>query len=248
MAAKVNAITENQIPKHVAIVMDGNGRWAELRRRPRYFGHVRGSSRVRSIVETASNLGIQALTLYAFSTENWKRPEAERSVLWKLLIKHLKKEIPHLRANNVRLRVMGEIERLPEDVRLAIDVATSELSNCTGMILTFAVSYGSRREILNAAYRWAKEHFETCGQGAVEPSEKTFENYLWTADMHQLAAVDLVIRTSGEQRTSNYLLWQAAYAEYSFVQDLWPDFTPDRFRDVIKEYGQRERRFGNVKK
>ena len=193
--------------------MDGNGRWAQRRRHPRVFGHIRGASRIAGIVREADRLGVKALTLYAFSTENWTRPEDERSVLWKLLIKFLKREEAELAKNNVRLRIIGEIDRLSPEVRAALDPAVALLSKNTGLQLTFAVSYGSRREILRAAEAFARD----CTEGKRKPVELAgpdgdaiFERYLWTGDLAELADVDLVIRTSGEYRVSNFLLWQSA--------------------------------------
>lgn len=226
--------------------MDGNGRWAERRHHPRVFGHIRGSSRVKSIVEEASALGIQALTLYAFSTENWKRPEAELGVLWKLLRKFLLKERAELNRKNVRLRVIGEIERLGPDVREVLDPTIEMLSGNTGLQLTFAVSYGSRVELMRASRLFA----EDCVAGRRSPldmSESVMQEYLWTESLGQLSDVDLVIRTSGEKRVSNFLLWQAAYAEFYFTDLCWPDFGPDHLRSAVQDFSKRDRRFGALK-
>ena len=236
-------------PKHVAIIMDGNGRWAQRRHHPRVFGHIRGASRISKVVREADRLGVKALTLYAFSTENWTRPEDERSVLWKLLIKFLKREENELARNNVRLRIIGEVDRLSPEVRAVLDPAMARLSKNTGLQLTFAVSYGSRREILRATEAFARD----CADGKRNPSDLTgpgadeiFERYLWTGDLAELADVDLVIRTSGEYRVSNFLLWQSAYAEYIFIEKCWPDFAPEDLRDAIETYSGRDRRFGAV--
>ncbi len=236
-------------PKHIAIIMDGNGRWAQRRRHPRVFGHIRGASRIGATVREADRLGVKALTLYAFSTENWARPEDERSVLWKLLIKFLKREEADLARNNVRLRVIGEVDRLSPEVRAVLDPAIARLAGNTGLQLTFAVSYGSRREILRAAEAFARD----CASGARKPSElagpggdAVFERYLWTGDQGELADVDLVIRTSGEFRVSNFLLWQSAYAEYIFIEKCWPDFAPEDLRRAVETYSSRDRRFGAV--
>jgi undecaprenyl diphosphate synthase len=234
-------------PKHIAIIMDGNGRWAERRHHPRVFGHIRGASRIRNIVMEANSFGVKALTLYAFSTENWNRPDAERALLWKLLIKFLKKEEAELARNNVRLRIIGEIDRLTPEVRAVLDPAVERLSKNTGLQLTFAVSYGSRREILRAAEAFAQD----CVSGKRKPSDLAgkegaaiFEDYLWTGDLEELSDVDLVIRTSGEYRVSNFLLWQSAYAEYIFIEKCWPDFAPGDLRRAIETYTNRDRRFG----
>lgn len=233
------------IPKHIAIIMDGNGRWAQRRGHPRIFGHVRGSARVKSIVEEASRLGIQALTLYAFSTENWSRPEAERKVLWKLLKKYVKKNEDELNRQNVKLHIIGEMERLDADVQDVLRSAIAKLSGNTGLKLTFALSYGARTELVRAARDFARD----CLEGRVQPqmmSEDMMEKYLWTAQFGPLASVDLFIRTSGECRVSNFLLWQSAYAEFVFLDVGWPDFEPKHLHTAISEYSKRDRRFGGI--
>lgn len=233
------------LPRHVAIIMDGNGRWAQRRNHPRVFGHIRGASRIKAIVKEADALGIKALTLYAFSTENWSRPSSELSVLWKLLVKFLKKEEAELQKNNVQLNIIGEIERLSPEVQTVLKPAMQRLSKNTGLKLNFAVSYGSRRETLRAAQLFAKD----CLENQKNPEtldEKSWEQYLWTSILGELADVDLVIRTSGEIRISNFLLWQAAYAEYLFVEKCWPDFLPEDLRDAVAAFANRERRFGKL--
>lgn len=233
------------VPRHVAIIMDGNGRWAQRRRHPRVYGHVRGSSRVKSITREADRLGVKALTLYAFSTENWSRPDTELKVLWKLLKKYLLREVEELHRENVRLHVIGEVDRLDRDVREVLDSATARLAGNSGLQLTFAVSYGSRRELARAARLFA----EDCVVGKRKPdemSEVLMDQYLWTDVLGELAQVDLVIRTSGEKRVSNFLLWQAAYAEYYFTDLCWPDFSPENLRDALADYASRERRFGGL--
>lgn len=225
--------------------MDGNGRWAQRRGYPRVFGHIRGASRIRKVVTEADRLGIKALTLYAFSTENWGRPEEEKALLWKLLIKFLKKEEADLARNNVRLRIIGEIDRLNPEVRAVLDPAVKRLSKNTGLQLTFAVSYGSRKEILRAAETFARE----CAEGKRKPedlNDRLWGDLLWTGDMGELSDVDLVIRTSGEFRVSNFLLWQSAYAEYIFIEKCWPDFTPEDLRLAVETYSNRDRRFGGI--
>lgn len=234
-----------RIPRHIAIIMDGNGRWAQRRGHPRVFGHVRGSSRVKPVVREANRLGVKALTLYAFSTENWTRPDTELSVLWKLLKKFLRKEIDELDRENVRLNVIGEVDRLGPDVREVLDPAIRRLSKNTGLLLTFAVSYGSRRELVRASRLFA----EDCAAGKMKPdqmSEEVMNRYLWTSVLGDCSDVDLVVRTSGEVRVSNYLLWQAAYAEYIFLDLSWPDFGPDQLRAAVEEYGRRDRRYGGI--
>lgn len=240
-------MSEVQIPQHVAIIMDGNGRWAQRRGRPRVFGHIRGCARVKPVVREADRLGIKALTLYAFSTENWSRPEGELNILWRLLKKYLIREADELDRRNVRFRVIGEIERLAPDVRKVVDQTVQRLSKNTGLQLTFAVSYGSRRELARAARLFA----EDVAKGIRRPEEMTEElmqQYLWTAELGPLAEVDLMIRTSGENRVSNFLLWQAAYAEFIFQEINWPDFGPEYLMEAIRVYSQRERRFGCVSK
>ncbi len=234
-----------RVPKHVAIIMDGNGRWAQRRHHPRVFGHVRGSSRVKSVVREADRIGIKALTLYAFSTENWGRPQGELKVLWSLLKKYLIREQENLMAENVRLRVIGEVDRLDPDVRAVLDPVVEKLSGNTGLQLTFALSYGSRREMVRAASLFADD----CVSGKRRPeemSEALMNRYLWTADLGELADVDLVIRTSGEVRVSNFLLWQSAYAEFIFTDLCWPDFSPKHLEAAVNEYSNRERRFGGL--
>lgn len=234
-----------RIPKHVAIIMDGNGRWAERRGHTRVFGHIRGTSKVKSVIREADHLGIKALTLYAFSTENWTRPDGELSVIWKLFIKFLKRDIDELHRNNVRLRVIGEVERLAPAVRAVLDPSIERLSKNTGLQLSFAISYGSRRELARAARLFALD----CEKGLRKPeemNEQVLGEYLWTSVLGELSDVDLVIRTSGEKRISNFLLWQAAYAEFVFLDLCWPDFTPEVLRGALQEYGARERRFGGL--
>ncbi len=234
-----------KIPKHVAIIMDGNGRWAESRNHIRVYGHIRGASKIKSIVKEADRLGIKALTLYAFSTENWSRPETEKNVLWKLLIKYLVKEVNALEKENVCLRVIGEKERLPKEVLKVLEPSIERLSGNTGLQLNFAVSYGARTELIRASRLFAKD----CVDGIAKPDDMSSElmnKYLWTSELKELSDVDLVIRTSGEKRISNFLLWQSAYAEYYFLDIFWPDFSADELRRAVENFSLRERRFGAV--
>ncbi len=233
------------IPRHIAIIMDGNGRWAERRGHARFFGHVRGAARIRGIVEEAVSQGVQALTLFAFSTENWKRPELERDVLWSLLRRYLRKEVPELKRQGVRLRTIGDVSRLPEAAQSELAAARQELSSCTGMVLTLALSYGARAELVDAGRKFAS----LCVSGAARPedlSEALMGEFLETSELGRLSDVDLVIRTSGEQRISNFLLWQIAYAELVFWPGPWPEFGREEFREVLNEFAGRERRFGGV--
>ena len=230
---------------HVAIIMDGNGRWARGRGHARFFGHVRGAERVRDVVEEACRLELGALTLYAFSTENWKRPEQERSVLWKLLRRYLGTEVPELRKKNIRLRVIGDRSHLSPDLRAAIESAECELASCTGLQLNLAISYGARDELVRAARKFAAD----CAGGTCTPdslTEARFSAYLDTSALGSLADVDLVLRTSGEQRISNFLLWQLAYAELVFLEKSWPEFDGSDLRRAVHQLSGRQRRFGDV--
>lgn len=233
------------VPRHVAVIMDGNGRWAVQRGYPRVFGHVRGARRVKEIAREADRLGVKALTLYAFSTENWARPAQEVETLWRLLKKYLIREIDELDRMNVRLHVIGELDRLAPDVREAVLNSIERLADNTGLALTFALSYGGRRELVAAARRFAEE----CVAGRAKPDEldeRALEGRLWTAGLGALADVDLVLRTGGESRVSNFLLWQLAYAELLFVERNWPDFTAPDFAQALEAFGDRDRRFGAI--
>lgn len=223
--------------KHVAIIMDGNGRWAKKRFRPRIWGHVRGSGVVSDIVQAADDMDIKALTLYAFSTENWSRPVEEVSILFKLLKKFLLKEQARLIKNNVHFKVIGEIQGLPEDTVDLIKETEALTSKATGLKLTFAFSYGGRSEIMRAVNQFQIQN----------PSRLMTEDEL-SARLYrpETGDVDLMIRTGGEQRISNFLLWQMAYAELYFTPTKWPDFSPVEFKKIIQHVSVRERRFGNV--
>lgn len=232
-------------PKHVAIIMDGNGRWAESRGRPRVHGHVRGARRIREVVETAQKAGVEVLTLFAFSTENWKRPETELRVLWKLLEKFIDREVADLERNNVRFEVMGEVERLQPHLQAKIASARERLKKNTGILVNFAVSYGGRADLTRAARLLA----EDCTAGRMAPeqiTEAALEARLWTSFLGPKANVDLLIRTSGERRVSNFMLWQTAYSEFIFMDVLWPDFSASHFAQALDEFAGRERRFGGV--
>jgi len=227
------------VPQHVAIIMDGNGRWAKQRFHPRSFGHVRGASRVRGVVEAASQAGVKVLTLYAFSTENWSRPEAERTVLWSLLKKFLLKERDELNRQGVRLMTIGDTNALGPEVLAVLDESKALLSKNSGLTLNLALNYGGRDEVLRAT-RKALE------QGEAELTEQKIWDHLDTAELGKLASVDLLIRTSGEQRTSNFLIWQAAYAEFYFTDLCWPDFTQQEFEKALEAFANRDRRFGAI--
>ncbi len=227
------------LPRHVAIVMDGNGRWAQKRGLPRSFGHRAGTERLREIIRFSSDAGIQALTLYAFSTENWRRPEEEKSVLFSLLIEYFNSEIDELHENNVRITIFGEKDPFPEKVRAALLRAEDKTRQNTGLRLNIALNYGSRAEILRAARLAAQEAVKA---GAY-PGDEAFLSHLYSAGQPEL---DLMIRTSGEERLSNFLLWQAAYAELYFTPVLWPDFTKEEYIRALIEFARRGRRFGGL--
>lgn len=227
------------LPRHVAIVMDGNGRWAQKRGLPRSFGHRAGTERLREIIRFSSDAGIQALTLYAFSTENWRRPEEEKSVLFSLLIEYFNSEIDELHENNVRITIFGEKDPFPEKVRAALLRAEDKTRQNTGLRLNIALNYGSRAEILRAARLAAQEAVKA---GAY-PGDEAFLSHLYSAGQPEL---DLMIRTSGEERLSNFLLWQAAYAELYFTPVLWPDFTKEEYIRALIEFAHRGRRFGGL--
>ena len=225
--------------------MDGNGRWAKARGYPRFYGHIRGATRVREIVRASHIAGVRALTLYAFSTENWKRPEEELSVLWSLLKKYIRREVKELKKNGVSLHVIGEFERLPKDARLELQHAIEVLKDGKNLKLTFALSYGGRAEILNAVKKIAAE----CKAGLLDPTlidEAVFNKHLWTSHLGDHSDVDFLIRTSGEKRISNYLPWQTTYAEFDFPETLWPDYSVEQFHKSLENFRNRSRRFGGV--
>jgi undecaprenyl diphosphate synthase len=228
------------IPRHVAIIMDGNGRWAKAHHLPKIAGHRAGAKSVRRAIEAARELGIKVLTLYTFSTENWKRPRNEVDALFRLLGEYLDKEEAELKKNDIRFSVIGDGNALPETVRLKIKRVMGSTSGNAGLTLNLALNYGSRSEILQAAKAIAKD----AASGRLDPEkvdEKLFSEYLYTKD---LPDPDLLIRTSGECRVSNFLLWQIAYCELYITKKLWPDFKKTDFKKAVTEYQRRERRFG----
>lgn len=226
---------------HIAIIMDGNGRWAKAKGMPRTFGHKQGAENIRTIALEANRLGIKALTLYAFSTENWKRPEDEVDYLCKLPKLFFNKYIKELKENNIKVTYIGELERFPKETQQVIIDALSQTHDNTGLELVIAINYGSRREIVLAAQKYVKDVQD--GKATLEISEEDFSKYLMTS---HLPDVDLMVRTSGEQRLSNYLLWQLAYAEFIFTDYSWPEFTVDKLHEVIDEFNKRNRRFGGI--
>jgi len=229
-----------RVPHHVAIVMDGNGRWAKKRGLPRIVGHQQGVRSVKEIVRAAREFGIKTLTLYAFSTENWRRPALEVQALMALLRKYLQNERRDLEANNVRLQTIGQTEKLPKEVRAVLEEVIAQTAKNTGLILNLALSYGGRSEIARAARLIA----EKCRQGEIdseEISEELFARHLYTAG---LPDPDLVIRTGGEHRLSNFLLWQASYSELYITETMWPDFRKTQLLAALIDFAGRERRFG----
>src|SRR5271165_6651436 len=230
------------LPRHVAIIMDGNGRWASERHLPRVEGHREGAESVRAVIRTAGELGIKYLTLYAFSVENWNRPKDEVDALMKYLVHYLKSETPELNKNNVRLQVIGQIYRLPENVQEHLRKSIATLAKNNGLTLIMALSYGSRIEIVDAVRRIGEE----VKRGKLDPAditEKIISDHLWTRNIPD---PDLLIRTSGEMRVSNFLLWQISYAELVVTPTLWPDFRKPQLYAALQEYAQRNRRFGGL--
>lgn len=235
-------IDKDNLPKHLAIIMDGNGRWAKQKGFLRAFGHENGTKSVRTTVESCAKLGIENLTLYAFSTENWNRPKLEVETLMKLLISSLKKELDTLQKNNIRLNAIGNLDLLPSSAKKELVTVIEKTKNNSRMTLTLALSYGSREELLNAVKNISsKVKNNIISQDDID--ESIINQHLYT---HNLPDVDLVIRTSGEHRISNFLLWQIAYAEFYFTDVLWPDFKETDLYDAIISYQKRERRFGKT--
>ncbi|KZM57947.1 MAG: isoprenyl transferase [Bacillaceae bacterium] len=236
------SILVNEIPEHVAIIMDGNGRWAKKRSLPRMAGHREGMKVVKKITKLASDIGIKVLTLYAFSTENWKRPKDEVNYLMRLPVEFLSTFLPELIQENVQVRVIGDQSMLPDYTVNAVKKAVNETKQNTGLILNFALNYGSRTEIVEAVKKILRDRED--GKLHIDDiDEQLFSNYLMTK---KLKDPDLLIRTSGEIRLSNFMLWQLAYTEFWFTDVLWPDFNEHHFLEAIREYQQRIRRFGGV--
>jgi undecaprenyl diphosphate synthase len=237
--------TEN-IPCHIAIIMDGNGRWAEKRKLPRSMGHKAGVENINKIVKGASDIGVKYLTLYAFSTENWQRPNDEVSTIMRLLVEYLRKELNNLHKNNVKIKTIGDISKLPKPCIEVLEESKLKTKNNTGLILNLALNYGGRAEILYAI----KNIFSDYESGKLMQedvknlNEKDFSKYTYTAGIPD---PDIIIRPSGEQRLSNFLLWQCAYSEFWYSNIMWPDFTVDYLYKAIFDYQNRDRRFGKVK-
>lgn len=243
--------TKLNIPKHVAIIMDGNGRWAKAHGVPRLMGHNAGMNAMKEIVRTASNMGIKYLTVYAFSTENWKRDYEEVSGIFGLLVKFVARDLAELHEENVKVRVLGDYSVIPDDARESLDKTIKTTNLNTGMQFNIALNYGSRAEILRAINSIMNERFFDAvsrGYDVDDVTEEELSRYLYTGDENgNIPDPDLIIRTSGEERLSNFLLWQAAYSEFAFTDTLWPDFKPDEFKAIVEGFGNRERRFGGRK-
>jgi undecaprenyl diphosphate synthase len=236
------ALDATRLPAHVAIIMDGNGRWAKKRLLNRVKGHEKGSDTVRNIVRTCRELGIRYLTLYAFSTENWQRPKSEVEALMTLLKRFLKSEKSEMLENDIRLRVIGQVDRLPADVRIAVEETMAATRGNRGMDLILALSYGGRTEIVDMVRAVA----DKVSQGRIDPkaiNAETIADHLYT---REIPDPDILIRTSGEMRISNFLLWQIAYAEIFITPTLWPDFSKDELLQILKDFQGRERRYGKV--
>ena len=234
--------SEQGSPRHVAVIMDGNGRWAQKRGKPRLFGHHAGAKRVREIVEACPGLGVKYLTIFAFSTENWKRTQAEVSGLMKLFHRYLTREAQALNDNGVRVRFIGDRMKLQHTLVELMDNLELMTADNDRVHLTVALNYGGRDEVTRAAKRMARD----VAAGRLDPEDVDAEELARHLDTYVLPDPDLVIRTSGEARISNFLLWQSAYAEYDFVDTLWPDFTRDEFAKVVASFAARDRRFGAV--
>jgi undecaprenyl diphosphate synthase len=238
----MNTLDPSKMPKHLAIIMDGNGRWAQQRMLKRIIGHQRGAETVQMVVDQASNLGIGYLTLFAFSSENWSRPKLEVKALMTLLKKYIRSELRRMLKNNIRFNVIGNRADLPDEVNSILEDALQQTAANTGMVLTLALSYGGRQEIVRAAARIAQKVYD----GKLLPEQVTeslLSQHLDTAD---LPDPDFLIRTSGEMRISNFLLWQLAYAELYFTEINWPDLTIDTLHSALADFQARERRFGKT--
>jgi len=240
MAASKGPAPRVGLPRHVAVIMDGNGRWARQRHLPRVEGHRAGAESARAVIRSAGDLGIEFLTLYAFSTENWSRPKSEVNTLMRYLVHYLKRETPDLNKNNVRLETIGQIDRLPDNVRVQLQKSRETLAGNTGLTLILALSYSGRTELVDAVRAIAgKVKSGALAAGAID--EATISQHLYT---HQWPDPDLLIRTSGEMRVSNFLLWQISYTEFYVTPTLWPDFRRPQLEEAIEEYARRHRRFG----
>ena len=236
-------LDQKRIPAHIAIIMDGNGRWARQRNYPRIMGHKAGVDPVRTVVETCAQLGVEALTLYAFSVENWKRPRHEIEALWRLLGIYLRRELPNLMRNDIQLVAIGRLESLPAPVQAELQAVMQKTAQNRGMRLNLAINYGGRTELVDAVNSMLENAKAEGNLDALEITEEAIGEHLYTAGLKD---PDLLIRTSGEMRISNFLLWQIAYSELYVTDTLWPDFTRTELLEAIFEYQNRERRFGGL--
>jgi len=241
-AASKRPAPREGLPRHVAVIMDGNGRWARQRHLPRVEGHRAGAESARAVIRAAGDLGIEFLTLYAFSTENWNRPKTEVNTLMRYLVHYLKRETPDLNKNNVRLEAIGQIDRLPENVREQLRKSREALAGNTGLTLILALSYSGRTELVDAVRAIAGK-VKDGSLDAKDIDEATISEHLYT---RQWPDPDLLIRTSGEMRVSNFLLWQISYTEFIVTPTLWPDFRRPQLEEAIQEYARRHRRFGGL--
>ncbi len=237
-----NSLDVKKLPQHVAIIMDGNGRWAQRRKKPRLFGHKAGAESVRETVEVCREVGVKCLTLYAFSSENWRRPEQEVSGLMSILKRYLEAELPRMLKNDIRLMSIGDRNRLPDSVRSVLEKTISKTASNSKLTLNLALSYGGRDEILRAV----KDISSRCSAGEIEPDDISEELFSESLDTAGIPDPDLLIRTGGEARLSNFLLWQLSYAEIFFTETMWPDFRRDVFLQALSDYQNRERRFGRT--
>ncbi len=237
-----NMIDRKNIPKHIAIIMDGNGRWAKQKKLPRIAGHKAGVEALRDVIKTASSNDIKYLTLYAFSTENWKRPKSEVNALMDLLVYYLRKEVSSLHKNNVKINIIGDISKFPDLAIKEINKAIDKTNKNTGLVVNIALNYGSRDELINVV-KLIGEKLNNNEVTLNDINENLISNFLYTKNIPD---PDLIIRTSGEKRLSNFLLWQAAYSELFFTKVYWPDFKSNNFIEAIKEYQNRTRRFGGL--
>jgi len=241
-ARLLEQLDTSRFPQHIAIIMDGNGRWAQRRRLPRIAGHRAGVASARQVIESCARLGIRALTLYAFSLENWRRPKTEIEFLMRLLREYLRRELPEIHRNNIRLIVIGRLDQLPGAVRKDVQEAMDTTANNTGMKLAVALNYGGRAELVDA-FNSILDRIRNNGATSPPVDEKMVSEHLYTAG---LPDPDLLIRTSGEMRVSNFLLWQIAYAEIYVTETLWPDFNRARLLEALLEFQKRERRYGGL--
>lgn len=242
-------IDKAKVPNHVGVIMDGNGRWAKAHKLPRVAGHNAGMESMKKIVIAASNMGIKNLTVYAFSTENWKRSTEEVNGIFKLIVKYVKSELEELIENNVHINIFGEYDMLPKDSVESIDKLVASTNDDDGLNFNIALNYGGRDEIVKSVNALFAAKKEEEVNGIFEPiTEADISKYLYTGSAKfDIPDPDLIIRTSGEERTSNFLVWQGAYSELMFTDTLWPDFTPEEFESMIEKFSLRDRRFGGRK-